>query len=125
VRADFERQILSGIAELKLRRADPTKPLLLDTRDLDIRQVLSQNAPVPFRIGSPDAVLGSSLEIDLPASADSVIIHYASSPLARGLQWLAPEQTTGRSHPFLSARTNQFTRGVGSDPGFSRHPHDV
>ncbi len=106
--ADFDSQVLNGIAELKLRRSDPKGPLRLDTRDLDIKQVVSQGVAVPFRLGSLDPVLGRSLEVDLPAGADSVTVHYASSPSASGLQWLAPEQTAGHRHPFLFSQNQSI-----------------
>ncbi len=106
--ADFNNQTVSGTAKLILQRGDPNAPLLLDTRDLDIKQVTSQSAALPFRVGARDPILGSALEIDLPPGADSVTIQYASSPRASGLQWLAPEQTAGRRHPFLFSQNQSI-----------------
>jgi aminopeptidase N len=37
----------------------------------------------------------------MPPGTDRVKIFYATSPDARGLQWLSAEQTAGRKHPFL------------------------
>jgi leukotriene-A4 hydrolase len=37
----------------------------------------------------------------VPLGAERIRITYATSPAARGLQWLLPEQTTGKKHPFL------------------------
>jgi aminopeptidase N len=37
----------------------------------------------------------------MPPGADRARITYASSPDARGLQWLTAAQTAGRAHPFL------------------------
>lgn len=106
--ADFNSQTVSGIAKLTLRRSDPDAPLFLDTRDLDIKQVTSQRAVLLFCVGPRDPILGSALEIDLPPGADSVTVQYVSSPRASGLQWLAPEQTAGRRHPFLFSQNQSI-----------------
>jgi leukotriene-A4 hydrolase len=106
--ADFESQILRGSVKLRLQRSDPNAPLFLDTRDLDVKQITWQEAQLPFRLGSRDPILGSALEIDLPPHADLVTIQYTSLPHASGLQWLMPEQTAGRSHPFLFSQNQSI-----------------
>ena len=106
--ASFGKRALSGSAELRLQRFDAYAPLLLDTRDLKIHRIESRGREVAHRIGARDAILGSPLEIDLPAGADSVLIHYSASEQASGLQWLTPEQTGGKSRPFLFSQNQSI-----------------
>ena len=49
----------------------------------------------------PTPAFGSALRVTVPANADRVRITYASSPSAKGLQWLTPAQTSGKKQPFL------------------------
>ena len=85
-------------------------PLVLDTQDLQIARVEAAQGPgafqpAPFKLGTPDKILGSSLTIQLPLTADRVRIHYSSSPTAAALQWLTPAQTAGKKHPFLFSQS--------------------
>lgn len=104
---NFERRVLEGTVELRLkRRSENAAELVLDTRDLDIAQIetaAGQNAwtPAEYRLDPRDAVLGRALRIAMPAGADRVRIRYATRPEASGLQWVTPEQTAGKKHPFL------------------------
>lgn len=92
----FERRTLEGTATLHFDRLAPGD-LVLDTRGLEIRRV--ENA-AGFRLGAADPILGAPLTIEEPAG-DWVRVHYATSPAASALQWLAPEQTAGKRHSFL------------------------
>lgn len=107
----FEDQRLSGVADLTIDRISPeASKLVLDTRDLVIRQVwwlksASDLVPLRFSVGARDAMLGAPLTIELPAEANSpqfgVRISYQSRPEASGLQWVAPALTADKTHPFL------------------------
>ncbi|MES0874955.1 M1 family metallopeptidase [Sinimarinibacterium thermocellulolyticum] len=104
---DFERRVLAGHVVLQLERRDASaRTLVLDTRDLDIRAVSvgprgAALTPTAFSLDARDPILGSALRIELPPSADTVRIDYATRPEASGLQWLSAEQTTDKRHPFL------------------------
>lgn len=99
---DFAQRQLAGSAELQFVRKDGSaKKLVLDTRDLTIERVSFKDAELPFTLSKADSFLGAPLEIILPDDADRVVIEYATSPTASGLQWLTPEQTAGGQHPFL------------------------
>jgi aminopeptidase N len=103
---DFARRVLEGSVELKLARLTSAAELVLDTRDLDVAAVDTAAGqgpwtPTTYSIGARDAILGSPLRIAMPAAADRVRIRYATRPEASGLQWVTPEQTAGRKHPFL------------------------
>lgn len=94
---DFKKKVLRGFADLTLVRTDPDAPLVLDTRDLLIEKIDGAR----FELGHRDPILGSPLTIHLSAGTTKIRIHYTTSPGASGLQWLIPEQTAGKIHPFL------------------------
>ena len=101
-RVDFERRTLS--AEVTLNFTAPAKggPLDLDTRALNIEAVTTvAGATLPFVVHPPDAILGSRLEVTVPAGAEALRVKYSTSPDASALQWLSPEQTMGGAQPFL------------------------
>jgi aminopeptidase N len=103
---DFERKVLLSEARLQLDRLnDENRPLVLDTRALSIESVRAGLGDVftdaAFTIGENSDDLGAPLTIDMPPDATTVIIRYETSPDALALQWLEPEQTAGKRHPFL------------------------
>jgi aminopeptidase N len=105
---DFAERILNGTAYLHLKRSDPEAPLVLDTRDLQIRRVQCGNTEVEFQLGPRDPILGSALTIHLLPGCDAVVIYYATQPHASGLQWLSPEQTAGKRRPFLFSQNQSI-----------------
>lgn len=129
---DFDARTLTGDALLLLERHDPKAPLILDGRGLDIKSVsaakleltpgehgVPELAPAKVREssaftetkwryddpdpGGPD--LGKPIVVELPAEANVVKLTYATKPGATGLQWLDPEQTAGKQHPFLYSQS--------------------
>lgn len=108
--ADMEARTLSGHVVLDLERPDPAHPrLVLDTRDLEIRDVNAidpdgEYLPVSWRLGRDHGHLGQPLIIVLPAGIEQVRIDYASSPEAFGLQWLDAEQTSS-GKPFMFSQS--------------------
>ena len=104
-KVDFETKRISGSATLTLERTDPQAMLQIDADGLEIRsvkavggQALNFKQP-PMRKG-----IGEGLYVELPAVAEKateVIIEYATDPTAAAVQWLSPEQTTDKKHPFL------------------------
>ena len=99
---DFPSRVLH--AELTLRFIEPASggPLDLDTRALSIIAVLGPDgAALAHTMHAADAILGSRLEVSVPAGAESIRIRYQTSPEASALQWLTPEQTLGKKHPYL------------------------
>jgi leukotriene A-4 hydrolase/aminopeptidase len=100
--ADFEAKQLSGTAILDIKRIDEkADTLVLDTRALTINSVSANGKALEFSLGEQRSDLGAPLTVRLPKSVDQISIDYASSPEASGVQWLTPEQTAGKRHPFL------------------------
>jgi leukotriene-A4 hydrolase len=103
---DFARKVLVGEARLHLERLNQAnEPLVLDTRDLAIESVRAGRddvfAGVSFSMGENSDDLGAPLIIEMPADARTVFIRYETAPDALALQWLEPQQTAGKRHPFL------------------------
>ena len=99
---DFSKKVLLGTAQLDFQRMDENATqLVLDTRDLTIDGVKAMGKALNFELAISDSFLGAALTIDIPADANSVVISYQTSPKASGVQWLTPEQTAGKKHPFL------------------------
>jgi aminopeptidase N len=97
---DFGAQRLAGEAVLELDREGPG-PLDLDTKGLTIFAVRAAGAEVPFELAPEAPILGRRLRIALPPGVREVAVQYATSAESIALQWLSPEQTEGKRHPFL------------------------
>lgn len=60
--------------------------------------------PINHFVSDPVKDIGSKLTIELPTKTSGAIkvsIKYETSPKASGLQWLTPENTLGKQHPYL------------------------
>lgn len=107
LKLDFDRHVIDGVAELQLERLKPdARELVLDTRALDIESVETSAGgeswqATTFALAAADPLLGSALNIQMPAAADRVRIAYRTSPEASGLQWLPAEKTADGKLPFL------------------------
>jgi aminopeptidase N len=103
---DHAKKEVSGSVRLALDRKDPAAPLVLDAEGLAIeRATAADGAKRSFELGPEDANLGSALTIALAPDDREVTVFYHTTARADALQWLAPEQTSGKKLPFL------FTQG--------------
>jgi leukotriene A-4 hydrolase/aminopeptidase len=102
LQADFNQKSLIGSATLSFDRVNPqATTLILDTRDLTITSVNINGNPIAFKLMAKDENLGAPLHIDVGTQATKVSIFYQTAASASGVQWLTPEQTAGKKHPFL------------------------
>lgn len=103
---DFASHKLHGSARLTFAKSAGADSIVLDTRDLTIKSVTDvAGKPLAFQMGQRKEFLGAPLTIALPASGDTIVIDYETSPQAAAVQWLDPAQTSGKKLPFL------FTQG--------------
>uniref|UniRef100_A0A7N6AAC7 Leukotriene A-4 hydrolase n=1 Tax=Anabas testudineus TaxID=64144 RepID=A0A7N6AAC7_ANATE len=104
---DFERHVIRAKVELTVEALeDRFATLTLDTRDLKILSVSANGQPACFSLGPKHSFKGTPLDITLPfdvSRGQHVIVEvtYETSPSASALQWLTPEQTAGKKHPYL------------------------
>uniref|UniRef100_A0A2K6ULT7 Leukotriene A-4 hydrolase n=1 Tax=Saimiri boliviensis boliviensis TaxID=39432 RepID=A0A2K6ULT7_SAIBB len=82
------------------------KNSVLDTKDLTIEKVVINGQEVKYALGERQSYKGSPMEISLPIALSKnqeivVEISFETSPKSSALQWLTPEQTSGKEHPYL------------------------
>lgn len=82
---------------------------LLDVSELTIENVsiVAQDGtklPANFVVGEHIEEIGAKLTIDLPTKTSGsvkVLIAYKTAPTASGLQWMKPETTYEKKHPYV------------------------
>jgi leukotriene A-4 hydrolase/aminopeptidase len=103
---DFDKKVLSGSVRLDLDNKTGDSTLILDTRQLTIKKVtLDNGAEAEYKLAEDQAYFGSALSISVLPETKSVTIAYETDPEAEALQWLSPEQTHGKVHPFLFSQS--------------------
>jgi len=107
---DFAKKQIKGSIEHHLKPlTDNVEELILDTRDLDIHKAERFESgnwtAAKFDLAKRDDVKGSKLTVAITNNTEKVRVFYNSRPEASGLQWLTPEQTAGKKHPFMFSQS--------------------
>jgi leukotriene-A4 hydrolase len=103
---DFEAKTLSGFVRLHLNRMNQNSDLHLDVRQLSIEKVhLDNGQSAKYSLGADAEYFGQDMSITLSDETKYVDIYYTTHPDAEALQWLSPEQTAGKTHPFLFSQS--------------------
>jgi aminopeptidase N len=98
---DFEAKRIGGTATLDVEAKAGATEIILDDKGLEIEAVTDvAGQPLPYKIGANDEHLGAPLTIQM-GNKRKIVITYKSAPDSGALQWLTPEQTAGKKHPFL------------------------
>ncbi len=109
INVDMEHKRISGCA---LWTVDNTKnklkDLKLDTYDLTIDSVAVDGKQVHFTLDTPVVHLGRALHIPVSKGSRQVMICYKTGESARALQWLDPQQTHDKKHPFLYTQSESI-----------------
>lgn len=104
---DFDSHVFKAKVALTIEvLEDHFSSLILDTKDLKISKVTANGQAAQFALGPKHSYMGTPLEITLPfelSRGQHVIVEvtYETAPTASALQWLTPEQTAGKKHPYL------------------------
>ncbi|XP_029457425.1 leukotriene A-4 hydrolase [Rhinatrema bivittatum] len=107
LRVDFAIRVIGGRAALTIEsQQDELRELVLDTKDLKIHKVVVNGQETNFSLGETHSFKGAPLKITLPCElmrGQDVIVEvsYDTTPQASALQWLPPELTAGKKHPYL------------------------
>lgn len=98
---DFEQQQLRGTATWKVNDDRTGDSIWFDTEGLTIEGVTANGQELGYVLGESNAWMGAPLGIALPDGVNELSIAYATTPGAKALQWLNPQQTYGKEVPFL------------------------
>ncbi|QPC99121.1 M1 family metallopeptidase [Qipengyuania soli] len=103
---DFGAKRVGGTAALDILAAPNASEVILDALGLEILRVTDgKGRELGWRMGASEGEKGAPLTIDLVDAAgartDHVEIQYRAGADAEALQWLRPEQTAGKVHPYL------------------------
>lgn len=102
IAVDFEQKIIAGTATYDVAVSEGNNRIVFDTRTLSIEAVEVDGTPTKnWWLGPEKEHLGVPLEIEVSDTTKTVSIRYQTSKGAEALQWLAPQQTAGKQHPFL------------------------
>ena len=100
---DFAAKKVAGTATLDVIARPGVKQVVLDSKGLEVAGVTdAEGKPLQWTLGADDPAKGAPLSITLPGDGKQrVVVRYSSKPDAAALQWLTPEQTAGKKHPYL------------------------
>ncbi|MBL7811438.1 MAG: M1 family metallopeptidase [Bacteroidetes bacterium] len=105
----FGKKEIWGTATLKIRNEAKAHQIILDTKGLSIDHVAAgaknKLTETTFTLGPEDSILGRALIIPITDSTTEVSVAYHTLPASEALQWLSPEQTHDKKHPFLFSQS--------------------
>lgn len=108
IKVDFQQKKIYGNATWDIENKYGLKTLKLDTYDLTIDSVFAGDAKVAFSLAPFVVHLGSALMIPVDANTKQVKVYYSSGAKATALQWLQPQQTSGKTQPFLYTQSESI-----------------
>ncbi len=100
---NFANEQLKGLAVWTINHVTKSDEIVFDTQGLNIEKVTLDNdtADVFFALGDKVEFLGQALSIPINPETKKVNIYYSTQKDAKALQWLNPQQTAGKTQPFL------------------------
>lgn len=99
----FEKKMLSGSATWSIENRGGADKIIFDTHNLVIEKVITETdgSELPFTLGENDPILGQPLTIGITPETIQITIYYHTTDSALAVQWLNPDQTAGKKHPFM------------------------
>jgi len=98
---DFQARRVAGTATLDILAAPGAREIVLDSQGLEIASATdAAGRALPLVVGAPEAGKGAPVTIGI-GDARRIVIRYRSGADAAALQFLSPDQTAGKRHPFL------------------------
>jgi leukotriene A-4 hydrolase/aminopeptidase len=103
IKVNFINKKISGRASYKINNIAGVNKIFFDTKQLDIESVTigEEERMTDFALVGYREYMGRKLEIAILPTTELVNIHYSTRPEAIALQWLNPQQTVEKNHPYL------------------------
>ena len=103
IKVDFDTQTISGKATWTIDNISKGNEIIFDENTLNITKVtLGDNEKkTKFESGAATEFHGKPLRITIEPNTTKVTIYYSTTKESIALQWLKPEQTADKKHPFV------------------------
>lgn len=103
IKVDFDTKTISGKAAWQIDNASKGTEIIFDENTLNITKVTlgDDEKETKFELGSEAEFHGKPLRIHIQPNTTKVTIYYTTTRESIALQWLTPEQTADKKHPFL------------------------
>lgn len=102
---DFEKKTIYGVARHKMERLKDTDTAIFDINGPEIQKVTlgkkGNEVETDFIIGKEQEFLGQPLSIKIDKNTEYINIYYKTTENAAALDWMDPELTEGKKHPYL------------------------
>lgn len=102
---DFEKKTIYGVARHHMERLKDTDTAIFDINGLEIQKVTlgkkGTEKETDFIIGSYEEYLGQPLSVKIDDNSTDINIYYKTTENAAALDWMKPELTEGKKHPYL------------------------
>ena len=109
---NFQEKKLKGSVTHQFDKNRKVDLLKLDTKYLKIDSIQDGNGnSLEYSFGEFDELLGSALSVILNSQSNEVVIFYETTNKSEALDWLLPNQTAGKTFPFMYTQGQSiFTR---------------
>jgi len=103
---DFQAHRLSGHAEFTIERQSASiTEAIFDASALEFHSVMDDKGTLLSYVYEPEGgKFGGRLVVSLPSNENKLLkirVEYATTEGCKALQWLTPEQTSGKVHPYV------------------------
>ncbi len=105
---DFDTHKISGTAAFDLDNKTGAKVVHFDTWALRIIDVTRDGKKASWTLADSVALLGRALSVAIKPETKRVTVTYETGIDARGVQWLSPEQTLGKQHPYVYTQSQSY-----------------
>jgi leukotriene-A4 hydrolase len=103
IKVDFDSQTISGKASWEIDNISKGTEIIFDENTLNITKVTlgDDEKQTKFELGKEVEFHGKPLRITIEPNTTRVNIYYSTTKESVALQWLKPEQTADKKHPFV------------------------
>lgn len=101
---NFDKEVISGTASYDIENNNASE-IILDAKNLVIEKVQADGKDTEFSLGEFNNDLGQPLVIKITPETKRIAVFYQTTDKTEAVQWLNPQQTEDKKHPFL------FTQG--------------
>ena len=110
IAVDFLKKEISGKASWNIENLSGADEIIFDDNNLNIQKVTlgTEEKETTFKLGSVKPFTGNALQVAIGKDTKIVHIYYRTNPGAAALQWLNPQQTAGKKHPYLFTQSESI-----------------